>query len=139
MELESWTLEEWFNSSLVFFFFLSEREKKDGALCVPFFTDLSYGRELRSRKQKNQKTLHSSLLSNVGMDQMQQDQSTQKLIDYDVIRGEVFQVIVKQHSIASFHEYWNDFGSFILGRLSKSEFDATVLKLLTAKNGKHKN
>ena len=69
---------------------------------------------------------------------MQEEPPQQKLMDYDVIRGEVFQIIVKQHSIASFHEYWNDFGSFILGRLSKSEFDATVLKMLTAEHGKQK-
>lgn len=69
---------------------------------------------------------------------MQEEPPQLKLTDYDIIRGEVFSIIVKQHSIEAFHQYWNDFFSFILGRLSKSELDATVLKMLTAEHGKQK-
>ena len=52
--------------------------------------------------------------------------------DVQSIRSELFEEIVGQHSMAAFYEYWGGFRSFILGRLSKAEFDGLVVKVLTA-------
>lgn len=52
--------------------------------------------------------------------------------DVQSVRSELFEEIVSQHSMAAFYEYWGGFRSFILGRLSKAEFDGLVVKVLTS-------
>ena len=57
---------------------------------------------------------------------------TAETATYESLKSELFQAVP---SHAAFHEYWNSFRAFVLGRLAKGEFDAVVLRILGADKG----
>lgn len=54
---------------------------------------------------------------------------------YDTAKDELFNVITAQNGMPSFHLYWNSFRQFIIGQLSKEEFDIVVNDVLGADQG----
>ena len=49
---------------------------------------------------------------------------------YDEARSDLFREIFTNHGADSFQLYWNSFRLFIIGQLSKEEFDVIVLSIL---------
>jgi hypothetical protein len=54
---------------------------------------------------------------------------------YDTAKEELFNVITAQSGIPSFQMYWNSFRQFIIGQLSKEEFDIIVNDVLGVDQG----
>jgi hypothetical protein len=50
---------------------------------------------------------------------------------YDEVRGLLFRSIFLRRGMSVFNEYWNGFKSFVLGRISKLEFDEIMTRNLT--------
>lgn len=55
--------------------------------------------------------------------------------DYDIARNDLFLEIFTHHGTSSFQGYWNSFRLFIIGQLSKEEFDVVVQSILTDEKG----
>lgn len=55
--------------------------------------------------------------------------------DYDQARSALFLEIFSRHGTASFQLYWSSFRLFIIGQLSKEEFDVVVLSVLSEDKG----
>lgn len=57
------------------------------------------------------------------------------LSDYDEARTDLFNEIFTRHGMSSFHVYWNSFRRFVIGQLSKEEFDIVVQNILSEDKG----
>lgn len=55
---------------------------------------------------------------------------------YDAAKEELFNVITAQSGIPAFQMYWNCFRQFIIGQMSKEEFDIIVNNVLGVDQGK---
>ena len=55
--------------------------------------------------------------------------------DYDNVRSDLFNEIFARHGMASFQLYWSSFRRFIIGQLSKEEFDIVVKNVLSEDKG----
>lgn len=55
--------------------------------------------------------------------------------DYEEARNDLFDEVFATQGSSAFHAYWNGFRSFLIGQLSKEEFDVIVRNSLTEKKG----
>ena len=55
--------------------------------------------------------------------------------DYDEARSDLFNEIFARHGMSSFQLYWSSFRRFIIGQLSKEEFDIVVKNVLSDDKG----
>ena len=58
-------------------------------------------------------------------------------LDYDEIRSALFEEIFTSKGSSAFQVYWNGFRNFIIGKLSKEEFDEIVHRTLNEEKGVH--
>lgn len=56
-------------------------------------------------------------------------------LDYEEIRSALFEEIFTSKGSSAFQVYWNGFRNFIIGKLSKEEFDVIVYRTLEENKG----
>ena len=55
--------------------------------------------------------------------------------DYEEARNDIFDEVFSTQGSSAFHTYWNGFRSFLIGQLSKEEFDVIVTNSLSEEKG----
>jgi hypothetical protein len=55
--------------------------------------------------------------------------------DYEEARNDLFDEVFTTQGSSAFHTYWNGFRNFLIGQLSKEEFDVIVTNSLSEEKG----